>query len=110
MPPPKQWTGDSKQRIIKTSAQKYIDTNADTHVALLQIRSTPLGQGLTSPATLLFNCPIRGIMPLLIRPLINTNNNDDHCVTLVERDTKADKNYDTLRKYNSFLTRISCRS
>ena len=83
------------------NAQKCIDTNTNTHIALLQIRSTPLGQGLPSPATLLFNHPIKGIMPILNRPPVHTNNNDDHYETLVERQAKADKYYDTLRNYNS---------
>ena len=52
--------------------KKYIDINIDTHLALHQIRSTPLGQRLPSPATLLFNCLVRGIMPILNRQPVNT--------------------------------------
>ena len=40
-------------------------------------------------------------MPILNRIPINTKNNDDHHETLVERLPKADKNYATLRSYNS---------
>ena len=39
-------------------------------------------------------------MPILNRPQLNTNN-DHHYETLVERQAKVDKNYDTLRNYNS---------
>ena len=40
-------------------------------------------------------------MPKPNRPLINTNNDDDHYETPVERKTKAGKSYDTLREYYS---------
>ena len=51
----------------KANTQKCFDTSSDPHIALMQIRSTPLGQGLPSPATLLFNHPVRG-MPIINRP------------------------------------------
>ena len=51
-------------------------TNADIYVALLQVCSTSLGQGLSSPATVVFNCPIRGIMPIINRPPIKADNAD----------------------------------
>ena len=88
---------------------KCIDTNVDTHMALRQIRSTSLRQMLPCPATLLFNCPIRGIMPIHSRPSINTNNDDDYYETLVARQAKAHKNYDTFRNYNS-ITIVSIRA
>ena len=81
--------------------QKCIDTNTDTYLALLQIRSTALGQRLLSLATLLFNYSIIGSVPIFNRLLLNTNTNDDHYEILVERQAKADKNYATLRNYNS---------
>ena len=34
-------------------------------MALLQIHTTPLGQGLPCPATLMFNRPVCGIMPVV---------------------------------------------
>ena len=76
------------------------DTKSDMDIALLQIRSTPLGPGLPCPAMLLFNHPIRGIMPILSRPLISTNNDDEHNEALVKRCTKKDKNHDTSRNYD----------
>ena len=42
-------------------------------------------------------------MPVVNRVPINSNNDDDHCEALVEREEKADRNYDTLRNYNSTL-------
>ena len=54
-------------------------------MALLQIRSTPLVPGLPSPETLLFNYPITGIMPIINRPLIVVNNDDEHYEALIKR-------------------------
>ena len=59
-------------KFIKHTTRKCIHTRLDIHIALLQIRSTMLGPGLPSPATLLFNHPIRDIMPVVNRPLINS--------------------------------------
>ena len=84
----------------KQTLKKGFGTINDTHLALLQIRSTPLGLGLPSPAALSFNCPLIGIMPVTSRAPIISNNNDDNYDTVVERQGKADKNYDTLRNYN----------
>ena len=52
-------------------------------MAMLQIRTTPLGQGLPSPAMLLFNFPVRGIMPVMDRPPINVDNDDKNHQTLM---------------------------
>ena len=67
----------------------------------IQLRSTPLGQGLISPAALLFNCFIKGIMSILIRQQINTNSHNDHYESIVEIQSNTEKSYDTLRNYNS---------
>ena len=82
--------------------QKCLDTKSDPHLSLLQMRSTPLGPGFLSPATLLFNCLIRDIMPIINRPPIGLNNNDKHYKALIKRQTKNDKNHDTPRIYTSF--------
>ena len=71
------------------------------YLILLQLRSTPLGPDLSSPATLSFNYPIRSTMLVISRALTNANNADDHYKAVVKRQTKADKKYDTLRNYNS---------
>ena len=49
-----------------------LDTKSDPHIALLQIISTLLGLVLPNPAKLLFNHTIRGIMPTINRPVIDT--------------------------------------
>ena len=88
-------------QILILNAQRCIDTNAYPHIALLQIRLAPLGQGLPSHVTPLLNHPIRGIMLILIRPSANTDNNDEYDNTLLQRQVKADKNYDALRNYKT---------
>ena len=40
-------------------------------------------------------------MPVINMRPINTFNDDDHYKALMEREEKADKNYGTLRNYNS---------
>ena len=65
-------------KFIKCTIKKCADSGSDVHMALLQIRATPLGQGLPSPATLLFNHLVHGIMPLNDRTPINIDNDDEH--------------------------------
>ena len=89
-------------KFIKCTMKKCIETNDDIHIALLQIRATPLEPGLPSPAMLLFNYPIHGIMPVINRIPINSDNDDDHYEALVRRQTGNDKNYDTARNYDLF--------
>ena len=52
-------------KFIKCTINKCINSRNDIHIALLQIRTPSLRQGLPSPATLLFNCLVRGIMPMI---------------------------------------------
>ena len=40
-------------KLIKQALKNCFDTKSDPHLALLQIRSTPLGPELPSPATLI---------------------------------------------------------
>ena len=57
-------------------------------MALLQICITLLGQGLLSPATLMFNRPVHSIMPVLdCKPLVK-DCDDDHHAKLAERQQK----------------------
>ena len=46
-------------------------------------------------------------MPVINRSPINTGNGNDHYETLVERKTKAGKNYDTLKDDNCIPIRSS---
>ena len=65
-------------KFAKHTMKKCVKTNDDIHIALLQIRATPLEPRLPSPATLLFSCPMQGIMQIINRMPINSDNNDDH--------------------------------
>ena len=66
----------------------------DINMALLQICTTLLGQGLLSLATLMFNRPVCGIMPILgCKPLVKDCDDDCH-TKLTERQQK--NNNDTL--------------
>ena len=62
---------------------KCIDTKTDIHIALLQIRTTPSEPRLPNPATLLFNCQRWGIMPIMNRLPINSNNDEEDYEVLV---------------------------
>ena len=88
-------------KFVKCIQKKCFDTKGDPHVALLWIWMTPLGLGVPSPATVLFNHPIRGIMPIISRLLIGVNN-EEHYEALVNRQTKDDKNQGTPRNYVLF--------
>ena len=87
-------------KFIKWTIKKCIYPKSDTHVALLQIKSTLLGPGLPCLATLLFNHPVKGIMPIFGRPPISPNNNDEHYKAVIERQTNKDKNHDTPGNHN----------
>ena len=52
---------------------------------------TPVGPGLPSLVTMLFICPIRGIMPIINRPLVGIDKDEEHYETLIKRQTKDDK-------------------
>ena len=54
-------------KFVKCSIKKCRQTNNDVHFALLQIRSTLVNAGLPSPAMMLFNIPIRALLPQIGR-------------------------------------------
>ena len=70
-------------------------------MVLLHIRTTPLGQSLPSPATLLFNHPVCGIMPVIDRKPISVDNDDEHHKKLMHRQGKNDSNNDTSQTFVS---------
>ena len=75
-------------KFVKCTLKKWFDSRSDLHIALLQIQMTPLGQGLPSPATMLFNCPIRGIMPITNGLLVGIDNDNEHHKEIINRQTK----------------------
>ena len=70
-------------------------------MALLQIRNTPLVQGLPSLAMLLFNHLVCGIMPVLDRKPASVDNDDEHHKILMYRQGKNDPNNDTSQAFVS---------
>ena len=56
-------------------------------MTLLVIHTTPLGPGLPSLATFLFNEPVHGIMPVLDRKPVSKDY-DEHQSKLVDRQHK----------------------
>ena len=63
-------------------------SGGDIHMALLQIHTTPLVQGLPSLATLLFKHLLYSVMPVIDRKPIGGDNDDDHHSKLVYRQHK----------------------
>ena len=52
---------------------------------------TPLGPGLPSLVTMLFKCPIRGIMPIMNRPLVGIYKDEEHYEVLLKGKEKMTK-------------------
>ena len=68
-------------------------------MALLQICTTPLGPGLPSPATLLFNQPVCSIMHVLDRKPVGEDYDDEHYSRLVDRQHKNDNDASPMFAY-----------
>ena len=56
------------------------------------------------PGNYTINHPIRGILPIISRPLIDINNDEEHYEALENRQIKYDKNQGTPRNYVSIPT------
>ena len=59
------------RKICNTHHHKFFDNNNDVNLVLLQIRLMPIGTGLPSQAILLFNKPIRALLPQINKEPIN---------------------------------------
>ena len=70
-------------------------------MALLQIRTTPLGQGLPSLAMLLFNHLAHGIIPVLDRKPVSIDNDNEHHKKLMQEQGKNDPNNNTSQVFLS---------
>ena len=86
--------------IYKCTIKIYTNTKSDTHIASFHTGSNPLGPGLPSPATFLFNHVIRGIMPILRKLPISQNNDYEHYEALLKK--QKGKNHDTSRNHFFF--------
>ena len=61
------------------------DSSGDINMALLQIHRTLIGQGLPSPAALMFNGQVHGIMPVINCKPVGQDCDDDHHSKLIDR-------------------------
>ena len=77
-------------KFIKCTFEICTDWGRDINMALLQICTMPLGQGLLNPATLMLNRQVLGIMPVLDCKPIGQGCGDDHHNKLVDRQHKND--------------------
>ena len=68
-------------------------------MALLQIHTTPLGPGLPSLTTLLFNRQVWSIMPVLDHKPIGQDHDDDHYDKLMDRLHKNDNDTPPVLNY-----------
>ena len=68
--------------------KKCADSGGDLNMALLQICTNLLGQGLPSPATLMLNRQVCGIMPVLDCKPVGQECDDKHHSKLVDRQNK----------------------
>ena len=73
---------------VKCTLKKCFDCKGDPHIDLLQILMTPLGPGFPRPATMLFNCLIGGVMPIINRPLVGRDNDEELYEVLIKWQTK----------------------
>ena len=99
--PQKKEAGNACIEVIKHIVKKSLIL-IRMYLVLLQICSSPIGQELPSPAALLFNRPIRGLMPTFNRPPIPFDYDDGHYNTLIERQQNTDMTKDT-HKNSLFL-------
>ena len=83
------------------------ETDVDINMALLQIRSTPIGHGLLSLVTLLFKRPSRALLPKFRRPPMLFDNNESNHTVLAK--SKSFVNiYSYSQKYSMLTNRINC--
>ena len=69
-------------KFIKCTMKNALILMLMVNLALLQIRSRPVGPGLQTPAILQFNRSIRSTMLLVNRTPITYDNNDNYCQAL----------------------------
>ena len=75
-------------KFIKCTFKKCANSGWDINMALLQIHTTLLGQGLPSLATLMFKRQVHGIMPVLDCKPVGQECDDEHHSKLVDRQNK----------------------
>ena len=84
------WQVEACIKFIKHTFKKCAESGRDKNIVLLHICTTPIGQGLPSLVTLMFNRQVRGIMPVVDHKPIRWDCDDDHHTKLVDRHGKND--------------------
>ena len=77
-------------KFLKRTFKKCTESGRDKNIAMLQISTMPIGQGLPIPATLMFNRQVWGIMHVADDKHIGQDCDDDHHSKLVDRQGKND--------------------
>ena len=72
-------------KFIKCTFKKCTDSGSDINMALLQMQMTLLGHSLLSPATLMFNRPVHGIMPVIDHKSLIEDCDDDCHAKIIKR-------------------------
>ena len=72
-------------KFIKCTFKKCANAGGDINMTLLQICTTPIGQGLPSPATLMFGRPVCSTMPVVDHKPTRQDYDDGHHHKLVDR-------------------------
>ena len=85
-----------------------LDNNDGVNLAILQMKSTPVGAGLHGPASLIFNRPIRAMLPHINRGPINFNADDKHYEAL--RHVKTNTKGNDIHSDPSFVSYMDCSS
>ena len=69
-------------KFITHTVQKCLDINNNVNLALLLVQAMPIGTGLPSLTMLLFNTPMRDLLPEMTGEPIDINNDDTQYETL----------------------------
>ena len=77
-------------KFIKWMFKKCAKSGRDKNIALLQVCTKPIGQGLPNPVKIMFNRQVWGIMPVVDWKPLGQDHDDDHHIKLVERQRKND--------------------
>ena len=98
-------------KFVKSTLKKCFDSNGDPHIILLQICMSPVVPGFPRPANVLFKQPIRGIMPIIKRPLVGIDSDEGHYEVLIKMQTKDDKtkvlpNYVSIPKGSTVVVQL----
>ena len=68
----------------------------------VEIRSTLVNAGLPSSDMILFNIPIRALLPQVVREPINVNNNNEHYEAFKSRQESCSRSNDTHKNSTLF--------